>query len=135
MKHFKFLEKPKRAPDYEKKLESSAVIANLRRRLRSPLSGESFHLVDRSFKAHLNVYFTDKEYDADILVYVSCYPFRSKGRDEVWHYSEEEYCADTMIYPVEKPYLADLRVCLVDNEYQARWLRKRRLRTRKKQFT
>lgn len=134
MKHFKFLEKPKVAKNHEKKIESSALISSLRQKLRSPLSGQSFHIVDRPFKAHLKVYFTDKEYDADILVYVSNYPFRAKGRDEVWHYSEQEYNADTMIYPVEQPYLADLKVCIVDKEYRARWLRKKRVKARRKQF-
>ena len=134
MNHFKFLEKIIKAPFEKKKIASSSMVRTLEQKLKSPLAGKSFHIVDRSFKAHLNVFFTEKEYDADILVYVSHYPFRAKGRDEVWHYSDHEYTADTMIFPVEKAFMADLKVCIVEKEYQARWIKKRRLKARKCQF-
>ncbi len=134
MNHFKFLEKSTKDDNHEKRIESSAMIANIQHHCKSPLSGKSFHIVDRAFKAHLNVYFTDKEFDADILVYVSHYAFRAKGREEVWHYSEQACTADTMIYPVDKPFMADVKVCIVEDEFKARWIKKRRLKARKKQF-
>lgn len=130
MQHFKFMKKPKREPDHAKKIESCLLHAQLQRTQKSPLASESFHIVDRPYKAHLNVYFTESQWDADILVYVTSYSNRSRGHDEIWHYSEIEGNADTLIYPVEKPFLADLRVCLVDSEYKARWLRKRKIKSR-----
>jgi len=134
VKHFKFLEKPKFDKNHEKKVESCAIHTYYGKIQKSPLAGESFHIVDKPFKAHLNVYFTDKEWDADILVYLSKFPFRARGKDEVWHYSDVEGNADTLIFPVEKPFMADIRVCIVENEYQARWLRKKRLKARRKQY-
>ena len=128
MQHFKFMKKQKRESDHEKKIESCLIHAQLQRTQKSPLANESFHIVDRPYKAHINVYFTENQWDADILVYVTNYSSRSRGHDEIWHYSEVERDSDTLIYPVEKPYLADLRVCLVDNEYKARWLRKRKIK-------
>ncbi len=131
MKHFKFMEKPKRAADHAKKIESCMLHAQIQRSQKSPLASESFHIVDKPFKAHLNIYFTDKQWEADILVYVTNYKTRARGRDEIWHYSEVEGNADTLVYPVDKPFLADLRVYLVQNEFQARWLRKKRFKTRR----
>lgn len=133
MNHFKYLKKPKLDLDHDRKILTSAMVFSQRKLQASPLAGEAFHIVDKPFKAHLNVYFTDKEWDADILVYVTKYPFRARGRDEIWHYSEREYHADTLVYPVDKPYLADLKVCLVENEYQARWRHKKKLKARRKQ--
>ncbi len=127
MKHFKFLEKPKRTDNHEKKIESCALHNQYQRVFRSPLAAASFHIVDRPFKAHLNVFFTEKMWEADLLVYVSELANHALGRDEVWHYTDNESFADTLVYPVEKPFMADLKVCLVKNEYQARWLKKKKL--------
>jgi len=130
MKHMDFIKKPveQRRTHTVKKpfLDSSMNV----RRTRSPLERESFQIVEHSFNADIKVYFTENKIESDLLVYVSCYPGRAKNRAEIWHYSNHKNTRSTKIYPVPKAFMADISVCIVEEEYQARWLRKKRVKSR-----
>lgn len=134
MKHMDFF---KKAVEDKKKIEIAQPIlfsAAMAKKERCPLHRESFHMVDQPYNADMLVYFTKKEAEADLLVYVSNYSRRAKGRPEVWYYSNTAYHADTKIFPVAKPFMADLIVCIVEQEYRARWLRKKKIKLNKRRF-
>lgn len=105
-----------------------------RKRILCPLQRETFHVVDKPFKADIHVYFTKNEHEADLLVYVSNFRRSSKNRSEVWFYSKSEHCADTKIYPVSRKFMADVVVCIVEHEYKARWIRRKQVKLRNRKI-
>ena len=120
-----FAKKRELSPDDA--LIQSACAAYTHKKMHSPLTGESFCIVEDDYRADLKVYFTESEIDADILVFLTPVKRFAKGRETIWYNTDKEYLAETLIYPVEQPYLADISVCITDREYLARWLRKKDL--------
>ncbi len=134
MKHMDFFKKiveQRRKNEKKKPLFDSSMII---RREQTPLERETFQIVNQPFNADIKVHFTEKEVEADLLVYVSQYPRRAKNRAEIWHYADYISDSGTKIFPVPKAFMADLSVCIVDEEYQARWLRKKRVKSRSRKI-
>ncbi len=129
MKHMDFF---KKIVEQRRKVEEKKPLFDpsmLPRREQTPLERETFQIVEYPFNADIRVYFTEKEVEADLLVYVSQYPRRAKNRAEVWHYADYIHNSGTKIFPVPKAFMADISVCIVDEEYRARWLRKKRVKS------
>ncbi len=127
MDFFKKIVEQRRKNETKKPLFESSMIP---RREETPLERESFHIVQHPFNADIKVDFTNREGEEEMLVYVSRYPKRAKNRAEIWHYTEYQHNSGTKIFPVPKAFMADISVCIVTEEYQARWLRKKRVKSR-----
>jgi hypothetical protein len=86
-----------------------------------PASAGNVFVTDYEYQADVLVYVVEYEYQADLLVYVVDYEYQADDEDALWYFPDYEYQADVCIYYTDYEYQADLNVYFVDYEYQAGW--------------
>ncbi len=76
-------------------------------------------------KAEVKVCPVDKEYRADLIVYVTQYSHRARGNNGIWFFTDREEHADKSISFVNE-WQADVKVFFTDKEHEAGWRNKSR---------
>ena len=86
-------------------------------------------VITDQFDADVKAYKVQNAWDADIAVCVVD-QFDEQGKDELWHYVDNQWDATSKVHWVDNEWDADLKVVFVDNQWDAGWQKSHNLQGR-----
>lgn len=93
----------------------------------SSCAAQQVFSVDRPYQADINVYVTDRESRADLVVYRVKSPSQATGNEGLWYFTDYKGRADKAIYFVDRESQADLVIYFTDYRSRAGWKSKKKM--------
>jgi hypothetical protein len=86
-----------------------------------PISAQIIYSTNNQYAADILVYVTNNQYAADLIVFKCDSKFSVTKNEGLWHFTDNKYSADKVIYFTDNKYAADLIIYITSNAYASGW--------------